>query len=95
MDVASLAALLIADDQLDDEVVAVAPRLARFDHDARARTKSHVDRATLPVDCELLPAEAGFRELSRRPGQQARLSALEALGLDADGDLERDRVGAS
>jgi len=34
---------LIADDQLDAEVEAIASRLARFDHDATARTKSYVD----------------------------------------------------
>jgi enoyl-CoA hydratase/carnithine racemase len=32
----------IADDQLDDEVDRIASRLARFDHDAIARTKSYV-----------------------------------------------------
>jgi enoyl-CoA hydratase/carnithine racemase len=37
---------LIADDQLDDEVDAIASRLARFDHDAIARTKSYVDQVT-------------------------------------------------
>jgi enoyl-CoA hydratase/carnithine racemase len=35
---------LIADDQLDAEVEAIASRLARFDHDAIARTKSYVDQ---------------------------------------------------
>lgn len=30
--------LLVADDQLDDEVNQIASRLARFDHDVRART---------------------------------------------------------
>jgi enoyl-CoA hydratase/carnithine racemase len=44
---------LIADDQLDDEVEAIASRLARFDHDAIARTKSYVDRVTMPSDSEL------------------------------------------
>ena len=34
----------IPDDQLDREVDAIASRLARFDHDALARTKSYVDR---------------------------------------------------
>ena len=34
---------VIADDQLDDEVDEIASRLADFDHDAIARTKSHVD----------------------------------------------------
>jgi enoyl-CoA hydratase/carnithine racemase len=38
---------VIADDQLDDEVDQVASRLARFDHDAIARTKSYVDQVTL------------------------------------------------
>jgi enoyl-CoA hydratase/carnithine racemase len=34
----------IADDQLDDEVDRIASRLARFDHEALARTKSYVDQ---------------------------------------------------
>jgi enoyl-CoA hydratase/carnithine racemase len=37
----------IADDQLDDEVDHIATRLARFDHDAIARTKSCVDKVSL------------------------------------------------
>lgn len=36
---------VISDDRLDDEVEAIAARLARFDHAAIARTKSDVDRA--------------------------------------------------
>ncbi len=39
---------LIADDQLNAEVEAIVSRLARFDHDAIARTKSYVDQVTLP-----------------------------------------------
>jgi hypothetical protein len=81
---------LIADDQLHDEVDAIAFRLACFDHDAIARTKSYVDQATLPAERELVSAEADSRELSRRPAQQARLARLEALGLNADSDLERN-----
>src|SRR5215468_9248501 len=38
---------LIADNQLDAEVAAIASRLARFDHDAIARTKAYVDQVTL------------------------------------------------
>jgi enoyl-CoA hydratase/carnithine racemase len=34
---------VIADDHLDDEVEAIASRLARFDHDAIARTKYYID----------------------------------------------------
>jgi enoyl-CoA hydratase/carnithine racemase len=40
----------IADDRLDDEVDEMAWRVARFDHDAIARTKSCVDQVTLPAD---------------------------------------------
>jgi enoyl-CoA hydratase/carnithine racemase len=35
---------LIADDRLDEEVDQIASRVARFDHDAIARTKSYVDQ---------------------------------------------------
>jgi enoyl-CoA hydratase/carnithine racemase len=40
----------IADDQLDDEADRIASGLARVDHEAIARTKSNVDRVTLPPD---------------------------------------------
>jgi enoyl-CoA hydratase/carnithine racemase len=40
---------VIADDRLDDEVDQIASRLADFDHDVIARTKSNVDRVTLPA----------------------------------------------
>ena len=38
---------VIADDRLDNEVDAIASRLARLDHDALVRTKSYVDEVTL------------------------------------------------
>jgi enoyl-CoA hydratase/carnithine racemase len=79
----------IADDQLNDEVDTIAARLARFDHEAIARTKSHVDRVTLPPDSELPPATADFRELFARPAQQTQWSRLQELGLNTDSDLER------
>jgi enoyl-CoA hydratase/carnithine racemase len=82
----------IADDRLDDEVDAMAVRLASFDHDAIARTKSYVDQVTLPADSELPPALGDFFELLQRPAQQARFARLDALGLNVDGDLER-RLG--
>jgi enoyl-CoA hydratase/carnithine racemase len=80
---------VIADDRLDDEVEAIAARLARFDHDAIARTKSYVDQVTLPADSELPPALADFFELLLRPAQRERSARLEALGLNVDSDLER------
>jgi enoyl-CoA hydratase/carnithine racemase len=80
---------VIADDRLDDEVDAMASRVARFDHDAIARTKSYVDQVTLPADSELTGPIADFRELFVRPAQQAQWARLQQLGLNTDGDLER------
>jgi enoyl-CoA hydratase/carnithine racemase len=80
---------VIADDRLDEEVDQLASRLARFDHDAIARTKSYVDRVTLPADSEFPPALADFFEMLGRPEQQAQSARLEALGLNVDSDLER------
>src|SRR5215471_14887116 len=47
---------VIADHQLDEEVDAIASRLALFDRQALMRTKSYVDHITLPPDSELAPA---------------------------------------
>ena len=80
---------VIADDQLDDEVEAIASRLARFDHNAIARTKSYVDRVTLPPDSEFPPALADFFAMLGRPAQQAQGARLRELGLNVDSDLER------
>jgi enoyl-CoA hydratase/carnithine racemase len=80
---------VIADDRLDDEVDEIASRLARFDHDAITRTKSYVDRVTLPADSELPPALADFFEMLGRPAQREQSARLEALGLNTDSDLER------
>ena len=80
---------VIADDELADEVDKLASRIARFDHDAIARTKSYVDRVTLPADSEFPPALADFFELIRRPAQRANSARLEELGLNVDSDLER------
>jgi len=80
---------VIDDDRLDEEVDAIAARLARFDHEAIARTKGHVDRVTLPPDSELPPATVDFRELFARPAQLAQWARLQELGLNADSDLER------
>jgi enoyl-CoA hydratase/carnithine racemase len=80
---------VIPDDQLDDEVDAMASRLALFDHDALARTKSYVDQVTLPADGELGPPLDDFRELFGRPAQRAQWARLQELGLNTDSDLER------
>jgi enoyl-CoA hydratase/carnithine racemase len=79
----------IADDRLDEEVDAIASRLARFDPEAIRRTKSYVDQASLPADRELPSALADFRELSARPAQQEQWARLQRLGWGTDSDLER------
>ena len=79
----------IPDAELDKEIDAIAARLARFDHDAIARTKSYVDHVTLPPDSEFPPALIDFFELFGRAAQQAQAKSLEALGLNSDSDLER------
>jgi enoyl-CoA hydratase/carnithine racemase len=79
----------IADDRLDQEVDAMASRLARFDRDALARTKAWVDHVTLPAESELTGPLADFRELFSRPAQQEQWARLQSLGLNTDGDLER------
>jgi hypothetical protein len=71
---------LIADDQLDD-------------HDAIARTKSHVDQVTLPDNSELGPPWNDFLELFRRPAQQAQSAQFRELGLKTDGEFERSLGG--
>jgi enoyl-CoA hydratase/carnithine racemase len=80
---------LVADDRLDDEVDAIAARVARFDHDALARTKSYVDQVTLPPDTEFPPALADFFGMLGEPRLQARFARLEEMGLNTDSDLER------
>src|SRR3984893_17407588 len=80
---------LIADAQLDAEVEAIASRLARFDHDAIARTKSYVDQVTLPDNSELGPPWNNFLELFRRPATLAQAARLRELGLNTDGEFER------
>ena len=73
---------VIADNELDAEVEAIATRLARFDHEAIVRTKSYVDKITLPPDSELGPAGNDFLELFGRPATQAQSVRLRELGLN-------------
>jgi enoyl-CoA hydratase/carnithine racemase len=79
----------VADDRLDGEVEAIATRLARFNREAIARTKSYVDQTTLPSSSELTSPVNDFRELFGRPAQQAQWTRLQQLGLNTDSDLER------
>ena len=62
---------LIPDDHLEAEVEAIASRLALFDHDAIARTKSYVDQVTLPAKGELGPPLTISRAVVRRSQQRS------------------------
>jgi enoyl-CoA hydratase/carnithine racemase len=83
---------VVPDDQLDQETDRIARRLASFDKQAIAETKSFVDATTLPEDEELPPGLTAFFASSARPSTHARLAALAARGLGSDSELER-RLG--
>jgi hypothetical protein len=85
---------VVADDELDNEVEAIASTLARFDRDAIARTKSYVDQVTPRADREFPPSSADFFELLGRPAQRARSARLEALGLGPTAISSGPSVGA-
>lgn len=80
----------IPDERLDEEVEAIAARVARFDHEAIARTKSYVDPVTLPPDSEFPPALADFFAMLGGPAQREQSARLRALGLNTDSELERE-----
>ena len=71
----------IADAALDDEIEAIASRIARFDHEAIARTKAHVDRPTLPPD-----------ERARRRAAGLLRSVRAARAAGAAGQARRARA---
>ena len=78
---------VIADDQLDDEVEAIASRLARFDHDAIARTKSYVDQVTLPPTASSTRDDFGLRR--SRPVARLRRSGSTDSDSSASGARRR------
>jgi len=80
---------LIADDQLDAEVEAIASRLARFDRDAIARTKSYVDQVTVPDNSELGPPWNDFFRAVSPACDAGAGGPAPGLGLNTDGEFER------
>jgi enoyl-CoA hydratase/carnithine racemase len=57
----------VADVDLDEEVERIATRLAVFDHQAIARTKSYVDQVTLPPEAEFSRRAQGLLRGLRTP----------------------------
>lgn len=79
----------LPDAELDGFVEALATRIASFDQQAIADTKTLVDLASMPPDTEMQTGWDTFITSVQRPGAQARVKALIEQGLGQPGDLER------
>jgi enoyl-CoA hydratase/carnithine racemase len=82
----------VPDAELDSFVDAFARRVASFDRDAIALTKSLVNGPSLPDDTETKLAWDAFAKSVVRPTVSEHLSALVPLGLQQPGDVE-SRLG--
>ena len=82
----------VPDAELDGFVDAFARRVASFDRDAIALTKSLVNGPSLPDDAETRSAWDAFAKSVVRPTVGDHLSALVPLGLQQPGDVE-SRLG--
>ena len=82
----------VPDAELDTFVDAFARRVASFDRDAIALTKSLVNGPSLPDDAETKSAWDAFAKSVVRPTVSEHLSALVPLGLQQPGDVE-SRLG--
>ena len=83
---------IVPDDELEQETDRIARRLASFDRQAIAETKSFVDATSLPDDAELPPGLDAFFASAGRPAARARQATLASHGLGSDGELDR-RLG--
>src|SRR6185369_11767912 len=71
----------LPDAELDAFVDALARRIASFDKQAIADTKSLVDVASLPADADIAPAWDAFLASVRRPASQNRIKTLLERGF--------------
>ncbi|WP_423199592.1 MULTISPECIES: enoyl-CoA hydratase/isomerase family protein [unclassified Cupriavidus] len=82
----------LPDQALDGFVDTMARRIARFDKTSIAEIKRLVNASSLPGLDEIGAEWAGFIGSVQRPGAQARIRQLMALGLQSDPDVEK-RLG--
>src|SRR5712672_1678566 len=82
----------LPDSELDGFVDALAMRIASFDKQAIADTKSLVDVASLPSDADIRPEWDAFLTALNRPASQKRIKALMERGFHRPGDVE-NRLG--
>jgi enoyl-CoA hydratase/carnithine racemase len=78
----------LPDAELDAFVDALARRIASFDKQAIADTKSLVDVASLPADADIAPEWDAFLASVRRPASQNRIKTLLERGFHHPGDVE-------
>jgi enoyl-CoA hydratase/carnithine racemase len=82
----------LPDVELDAFVDALAMRIASFDKQAIAETKSFVNVASLPPDAEIAPEWDACIASIQRPAGRRRLNTLLERGLHKPGDVE-NRLG--
>src|SRR5467141_1830984 len=76
------------DAELDAFVDALAMRIASFDKQAIAETKSFVNVASLPPDAEIAPEWNASLASIQRPAGQTRINKLMERGFHKPGDVE-------
>jgi enoyl-CoA hydratase/carnithine racemase len=81
---------VIDDAVIEDEVDALARRIAGFDRVALTQTKALVDAATLPGDTEFAAGMRAFFATSGRPENLPIIRSLFARGLQQTGGVEMD-----
>jgi enoyl-CoA hydratase/carnithine racemase len=79
----------LPDAELDGFVNSLARRIASFEREAIAETKSIVNAATLPSTTEFKREWDAFISSVRRPAAQSRIQALLENGFHKPGDVER------
>ena len=81
---------VIADATIEDDVDALARRIAGFDRIALSQTKALVDIATLPDEQEFAPGLQAFFATAGRPVSQPLIRSLFARGLQQPDGVEAD-----
>src|SRR5580704_16153152 len=79
----------LADSELDHFVDALARRIASFDRRAITAAKNLVNQVSLPSADQLLGSFNSFQTALAWPEAQKRILKLLALGLQKDGEFER------
>jgi enoyl-CoA hydratase/carnithine racemase len=82
----------LPDAELDAFVDALATRIASFDKQAIAETKSFVNVASLPPDAEIAPEWDACLASLQRPAAQTRIKKLMERGFHKPSDVE-NRLG--